>query len=42
MTCELCEFPVHKMDPDMGIYLCRECYESFNGEIVEIELNEVY
>jgi len=40
--CELCENDSHSFDTDMAMWLCRECFGAFNGEIVEIELDEVY
>lgn len=40
--CELCDGIAYKRDSDMGFILCRECFGAFNGEIVEIELNEVF
>lgn len=42
MTCELCDNAAFKRDADMGFMLCRECYGAFNGEIIDIELNEVW
>jgi len=40
--CELCDNVSESFDKDMAMWLCRECFGAFNGEIVDIELNEVW
>lgn len=44
--CELCDglgngLP-SQYDEDLCMWLCNECFNSFNGIIEDIELNEVY
>jgi hypothetical protein len=29
-TCELCNKPAYRRDPDMGYLLCRRCFAQFN------------
>jgi len=40
--CELCDNDSQSFDKDLQMWLCHECFASFNGEIIEIELDEVY
>lgn len=41
-TCELCDHEAYKRDEDMGYLLCKRCYNSFNGTVEDIELDEEF
>ena len=42
MDCEICENEATEFDRDLDMAMCLSCFASFNGEIIEIELNEVW